>query len=133
MVCKMLIFDFKESEKLFFEKNKLDNFNVKLLPYSLNKKTIHNILPQDLEETSVLNVRNSSILSTDIINEFKNLRIIAHRTKDYKNTDLKTCLKRNIAVVNSEISDNDNDYKIMQKSFRAITSVLCGCKDYRII
>ena len=49
MVCKMLVFDFKEAEKLFFEKNKLENFDVKLLPYSLNKKTINTLLPEDLE------------------------------------------------------------------------------------
>ena len=133
MVCKMLVFDFKEAEKLFFEKNKLENFDVKLLPYSLNKKTINTLLPEDLEHTAIINVCNLSILSSDVINKFKNLRVIAFRAKEFKNIDFEACLKRNIAVVNVDVLGDDCEYKIMQKSIRAITSVFCGCKDYRVL
>lgn len=133
MTCKMLFFDYRESEKPFFDKKPTHNFEIKLFSKSLNRKTIREIDKEDLEHTSVLNVYTPSIISADIINMFPNLRVIASRSYETKNIDLKTCLERNIAVVNVEILPHENDCKIVYKSINAITSVFCGCKDYRIV
>ena len=133
MTCKMLFFDYRKSEKPFFDKNPLHNFEIKLISNSLNRKTVRNIDKDDLKHTTILNIYTPSIISADIINMFPNLRVIASRSDNIKNIDLPTCLERNIAVVNVEILPNESDCKIVQKSINAITSVFCGCKDYRIV
>ena len=133
MTCKMLFFDYRESEKPFFDKNQTHNFEIKLFSKSLNRKTVREIDKNDLEKTSILNIYTPSIISADIVNMFPNLRVIASRSSEVKNIDLEACLERNVAVVNVEILPGDNDSKIVYKSINAVTSVFCGCKDYRIV
>lgn len=133
MTCKMLFFDYRESEKAFFDKNPTHNFEIKQFSTGLNRKTVRELDKEDLEQTNVLNVYTPSIVSTDVINMFPNLRVIASRSGSVKNIDLPTCLERNIAVVNVEILPQESDCKIVQKSINAITSVFCGNKDYRIV
>lgn len=133
MTCKMLFFDYRESEKPFFDKNPTHNFDIKFFSSSLNRKTVRDIENEDLEHTNVLNIYTPSIISADIINQFPNLRVIASRSAEIKNIDLETCLERNIAVVNVEVLPHESDYKIVQKSIMAITSVFCGCKENRIV
>lgn len=133
MVCKMLFFDYRDGEKLFFEKNQLDNYEIKFFTHGLNKKTVRELSEEDLEYTSALNIYIPSILSEDVIKQFKNLRVIATRSEDVKHINLKTCLERNIAVVNVEMLPKDCEYRIVQKSIEAVTSVLCGCKEFRIV
>lgn len=133
MACKMLFFDYKESDGLYFEKNEQLNFEIKFLKNSLNKKTVKDLSDDDLEQTSALSVYTPSLLSADVINEFPNLRIISTRSKEYKHIDLKTCLDRNIAVVNIDNLDKDTEFHILHASFRAINSVFCGCKENRIV
>lgn len=130
MVCKVLFFDCTESEKLFFQNSKKVNFNIKIFSESLNRKTIKELSDSDLNETSALNIYTPSILSADVINKFKNLRVVVIRSNNTRNIDLKTCLERNIAVV---ATVSDNDYKTVSKSLKAVTDVLCGCKENRVI
>ena len=133
MTYKMLFFDYRESEKPFFDKNKTENFEIKFFNISLNRKTVKELENNDLEHTNVLNVYTPSIISADVISMFPNLRVIASRSNEIKHIDLNACLERNIAVVNVESLPHENDCKIVQKSLTAITSVLCGCKENRIV
>lgn len=133
MVCKMLFFDYKESDRLFFEKSDLSLFDIKFFKNSLNKKTIKDLSPEDIEQTTALSVFTPSLLSEQIINEFPNLRVISTRSKEYKHIDLKSCLERNIAVLNVETVDKTNEFHVLQSSIKAITGVLCGCKENRIV
>ncbi len=133
MVCKTLFFDYKDSDKLFFEKTPPQNFQINFFSKSLNRKTIQEISEEDLNQTAAISVSTASIVSADVINQFKNLRVISVRSKDYKNIDLKTCLNRNIAVVTVQTTDKNNEYHTLQTSFNSITGVLCGCKENRIV
>ena len=133
MTCKMLFFDYRESEKPFFDKNRTDNFEIKFFTSALNRKTVREIENDDLEQTNVLNIYTPSIISDDVISMFPNLRVIASRSNEIKHIDLNACLKRNIAVVNVDILPNEGDCKTVQKSLSAVTSVLCGCKENRIV
>lgn len=133
MTCKMLFFDYRESEKPFFDQNKTDHFEIKFFANALNRKTVRDVENDDLEQTNVLNIYTPSIISADVINMFPNLRVIASRSDSVKHIDINACLERNIAVVNVEILPNENDCKAVHKSMNAITSVLCGCKEKRIV
>ena len=67
----------------------------------------------------------------NIINQFKNLRLISTRTRDFGHIDLQSCLNNNIAIVNVENeSDCENN---LAETFAGMSSYLCGCKDYRIL
>ena len=133
MTCKMLFFDYRDSEKPFFEKNKTDNFDITFFSNSLNRKTVKDIDKDELKITTALNIYTPSIISEDVLNYFPNLRVIASRSSHIKNIDFTSCIERNIAVVNIDIQPNDCDYKIVQKSLNAIINVFCGCKDCRIV
>lgn len=133
MVCKMLFFDLKDSEKQYLEKNKVTNFDIKFLSKSLNRKTVKEIESQDLERTTALNIYTHSIISDDVLKSFQNLRVIVTRSQDIKHIDVKACLERNIAVVNVDVGKDVSDAKIVQMSLNNATSVLCGSKENRIV
>lgn len=133
MVCKMLFFDCKKDDKLFFEKNDYSNYEIKFFSNSLNKKTIKDLSSDDLEQTSALSIFTPSLLSAEIINKFPNLRVISTRSKTYGHIDLKSCLERNIAVVNVETADKSYENHVLHASIKAVTGVLCGCKENRIV
>jgi len=133
MVCKMLLFDFRDTEQLFFEKNKLDNFDITFYKDSLNEKMLAHLSDEELENTTAISVYKFSRLNDKVLQYFKNLRVVAFRTNDFKHIDLKTCVERNIAVVCVETAEIENEYSILSKSFKQVTEVLCGCRDNRII
>lgn len=133
MVCRMLFFDCSEDDRLFFEKNDFPNYEIKFFKNSLNKKTIKDLSSDDLEQTSALNIFTPSQLSAEIINQFPNLRVISTRSKAYSHIDLKSCLERNIAVVNVKDTDKLYENYVLHTSIKAVTDVLCGCKENRIV
>lgn len=131
MVCKMLFFDCSDKEKLFFDKNDIKIFEMKIFKTSLNKKTVKDLSPEDIEQAAALSIFTPSQLSEEVINTFPNLRVIALRSKDYKHINLKSCLDRNIAVVSVKIENNE--FQTLQTLFKSVTDALCGCKENRIV
>ena len=95
---KVLMFDFRDSEKDYFKKNKFLGFTFKFFENSLNSKT--KLTDDDYINTDVLSVYRSSILSADVLKKFKNLRIIATRSFGFSHIDLDYCKKNNISVLN---------------------------------
>ena len=95
---KVLLFDFREAEKEFFNNNNYCDFDITFFEESLTEKTK---LDENLyKETVALSVYRSSILSEDVLKKFKNLRIIATRSFGFNHIDLDYCIKNNIAVLN---------------------------------
>ena len=76
MTIQMLVFDLRESDKQFFENNELQNFNFTFYDNSLNPQTVKS-LPQEIKDrTTVISVSRNSDMTREVIDEFKNLRII---------------------------------------------------------
>lgn len=97
---KMLIFDFRESERDFFDRNEFKDFEITFIEEPLNEMS--QLSEDQLNETDVVSVFISSNLSEEVISKFKNLRIIATRSTGYNHIDLKYCTQHNIAVFNVE-------------------------------
>lgn len=95
---KMLVFDYRKSEKSYFQKMGND-FEFVFLEYPLNELTIKSI-PDQAKDAEILSVFITSEVNKAIINEFKNLKLIATRSTGYNHIDLETCRERNIAVAN---------------------------------
>ena len=97
---KFLLFDLRESEKSFFEKNHFCDFDITLREESLSGKT--RLSEEEYQNTSIISVYRSSVLTSDILKKFKNLRIISTRSHGFTHIDLDYCLKNRIAVLNIE-------------------------------
>ena len=97
---KFLLFDIRKSEREFFDKNTFCDFDITLRECSLTEKT--KLSEDEYENTGVISVYRSSILTSDVLKKFKNLRIIATRSHGFTHIDLDYCIKNRIAVLNTE-------------------------------
>lgn len=96
----MIMFDFRDSEKDFFDKNKFNDFEITFIEEPLNKHSDLN--EEQLNDTSIISVFTTSDLTEDVLKKFKNLRIVTTRSSAYDHIDLNYCTKQNIAVFNIE-------------------------------
>ncbi len=97
---KMLMFDFRDSEKDFFEKNEFPDFEITFIHEPLNEMS--QLTQEQYDETDVISVFISSNVCEEVIKRFKNLRVIATRSTGYNHIDVKHCSQNNIAVFNVE-------------------------------
>lgn len=103
MACKMLFFDYRESEEKFFKENKLENYDIKFFKESLNELTVGNISEDDLENTMIVSVFSNSKITNDVVCKFKNLRVLSTRSSSHDHIDLDCCIKKNIALINVDL------------------------------
>lgn len=121
MAINILIFDFRDTEKSFFEKNELQNCNFAFYKESLNLETVKTI-PQEIKDrTTVISVFVNSQVSEEVINEFKNLRIISTRSTGFDHISKKAALDKNIAVINVE---NYGATSVAQYTFALILALV---------
>lgn len=97
---KMLMFDFRDTEKEFFDNNKLVDFDLSFISEPLNAD--YKLTEEQKLETDIISVFRSSNLTDKVLRQFKNLRIIATRSYGYGHIDLDYCIEHNIAVLNVE-------------------------------
>ena len=116
---KMLFFDFRESEKEFFNNNNLTDFDIEFIKEPLNELSV--LSEEQLEQTDVISVFISSNVTENVIKKFKNLRIITTRSTGYNHIDLKYCTQKNIAVFNVA---NYGESSVAQFTFMLILSLV---------
>lgn len=97
---KMLIFEFRESEREFFERNEFKDYDITFYEEPLNELT--QLTEEEWTETDIVSVFINSSLTEEVISKFKNLRVISTRSTGVNHIDLKYCTQRNIAVFNVE-------------------------------
>lgn len=102
MTCKMLFFDYRESEKQFFENHKCDYFDLKFFNHPLNEETVETLSEEDLAQTMIVSVFTTSHITEKVLDKFKNLRIISTRSTGVNHIDAKPCIDKNIALINVE-------------------------------
>lgn len=100
MAIKMLIFDFRDSEKEFFKRNKFENFDITFFKESLNEDTVNNLTNEQLEQTAVISVFIDSEITPNVINKFKNLRTVSTRSTGIDHINHRACVDKNIDVIN---------------------------------
>lgn len=100
MAIKMLVFDVRDYERAFFEGEEFENFDLTLYDYCLNEESIKNISQEDLDNTRVISVFLDSEITENVINSFKNLRIISTRTSSIEHICKKAAEMKNIDIVN---------------------------------
>ncbi len=96
----MLVFEFREAEKKFFEENNFQDFNITFFPECLNEEFVENLAPELLEDTNIISVFINSVVNKNVIDKFKNLRVISTRSTGYDHICVESCQYKNIAVTN---------------------------------
>lgn len=114
MSCKMLFFDYRESEKDFFNKHDFSNYNIKFFKESLNEETFNKLSEEDIENTVIISIFVTSVINEKIINKFKNLRVITTRSTGYDHIDINSCINKNVALINV---DSYGDSAVAQFTF----------------
>lgn len=102
MSIKMLVFDFRDSEEEFFKGHDLENFDITFYGESLNEETVKQLPQEALDNATVISVFINSEMTEEVINSFKNLRIISTRSTGVDHINRVAVQKKNIAVVNVE-------------------------------
>ena len=100
MTIKMLVFDYRNTEKKFFENKKYENFDITYFKESLNEETLKNLSPEHLENTTVISVFVDSEVTKEVIDAFKNLRIISTRSTGFDHINHSAAVEKNIDVIN---------------------------------
>ncbi len=100
MTINVLVFELKECEKNFFDNNHFQDMKITFFAESLNEQSLKTLSDEFLENTNVISVINDSSITGDIINKFKNLRVISVRDREYDHICINTCEERNIALIN---------------------------------
>lgn len=99
MAIKMLMFDFRDSEKEFFNKENLENFDITFFKESLNEDFVSALTPEQLEQTTVISVFIDSEVTQNVINAFKNLRIISTRSTGINHINHRAAVEKNIDIL----------------------------------
>lgn len=102
MAIKLLVFDYRDNEKDFFRSHELENFDITFFKESLNEESVKNLSEDVLNSTAVISVFVHSEVTENVINSFKNLRIISTRSTGIDHINKIAAEAKNIAIVNVE-------------------------------
>lgn len=100
MSCKMLFFDYRESEEKFFQENNFENYDIKFFKESLNESTLGLLTEEDFEKTMIISVFITSTIDSKIVEKFQNVRVISTRSTGYDHICINSCRNKNIALLN---------------------------------
>ena len=95
---KIIFFDVQPEEKGFINKNFNRDFEYYIDTNTLNNP---NQLTDNYKTANVISVFTNSRLNTEILSQFKNLKMIALRSVGYNHVDIDYCKKHNIVVCNT--------------------------------
>lgn len=117
----MIVFDFRDAEKKFFEDHNFKDFHITFFSESLNDSFVQTLPEELLEDTNIISVFINSDVTKDVIDKFKNLRIISTRSTGYNHICINSCQYKNIAVTNVV---NYGETSVAQYTFGLITALV---------
>ena len=94
---KIIYFDLENYEEQFLTENNDGKYTYFLEPSSLNDLSP---VKQEYEDADVISVFTSSRVNKKVLEQFKNLKLIALRSVGFNHIDTDYCREHNIAVVN---------------------------------
>lgn len=121
MSIKMLMFDFREEEQEYFDREKTEDFDIIFFKESLNSETAQNLPYEVRQNATVISVFIESKIDKEVIDLFPNLMIISTRSTGFNHIDLEEAKKQNIKVLNVE---NYGKTGVMQYTFGLILTVM---------
>lgn len=114
----IIFFDTKEHEKSLIENALKDKFNLIFNDYSLLPGVE---LDEQTKNVEIISVFTSSRLSSEVLSQFNNLKLIAARSVGFSHIDIDYCKSKNIKVVNTP---HYGDYTVAEYSFALLLSLV---------
>ncbi len=100
MAINILMFEIKDAEKEYFAENKIEGCNITFYEECLDMNFIKTLPNEVLENTHAISIFNNSSVTREVLENFKNLRVISIRAAIFDHICLESCEDKNIAVVN---------------------------------
>ena len=117
-MLNIIFYDVKPYEQSFFEKELINDFNIIFKTEQLTSETtIYN----NEEKVEVISVFTSSRVDKDVLQKFKNLKLILTRSVGYSHIDIDYCNENNIVVANTP---HYGDYTVSEYSFGLLLSLI---------
>ena len=104
MSIKMLMFDFREEEQAYFDRENTEDFEITFFKESLTKNVVQNLPYVVRQNTTVISVFIDSKVDKEVIDAFPNLMIISTRSTGFNHIDLEEAKKQNIKCDDSMCS-----------------------------
>ena len=100
MAINILMFEIKDAEKEYFAENEIEGCNITFYEECLDMNFIKTLPNEVLENTHAISIFNNSSVTREVLENFKNLRVISIRAAIFDHICLESCEDKNIAVVN---------------------------------
>ena len=100
MTINMLMFEYRKAEQNFFKEACPENYNITFFEECLTEELVDGLSEELLEHTTVISVFVNSKIDKNILDKFKNLRIVSTRSTAYDHICTEACSEKNIALVN---------------------------------
>ena len=100
MATNILMFEIKNAEKEYFSKNCFEGCNITFFEECLDEEFVKTLSKEILDNTHVISIFSNSSITKDVLDNFKNLRVISIRASVFDHICVNSCEDKNIAVIN---------------------------------
>lgn len=114
----VIFYETKEYERNFFEKELYNKYNLKFEEKELNSNS--ELSYQELN-ADIISVFTGSRLTGEVLDKFKNLKIILTRSVGFSHIDIEYCKEKNIVVANTP---HYGDYTVAEFSFGILLNLV---------
>ena len=114
----IIFYDTKQFERVFFEKELLDKYNLEFIEYEL---TPDNDISYMEENAEIISVFTGSRLTSETLYKFKKLKLILTRSVGFSHIDMEYCNENHILVANTP---HYGDYTVAEFSFGILLNLV---------
>ena len=114
----IIFYDTKQFERVFFEKELFDKYNLEFKEYEL---TPDNDISYMEENAEIISVFTGSRLTSETLYKFKKLKLILTRSVGFSHIDMEYCNENHILVANTP---HYGDYTVAEFSFGILLNLV---------
>ena len=114
----IIFYDTKQFERVFFEKELFDKYNLEFKEYELTPDNDISYLEENAE---IISVFTGSRLTSETLYKFKKLKLILTRSVGFSHIDMEYCNENHILVANTP---HYGDYTVAEFSFGILLNLV---------
>ena len=114
----IIFYDTKQFERVFFEKELFDKYNLEFKEYELTPDNDSSYLEENAE---IISVFTGSRLTSETLYKFKKLKLILTRSVGFSHIDMEYCNENHILVANTP---HYGDYTVAEFSFGILLNLV---------
>ena len=114
----IIFYDIKQYERDFFEKELYEKFNLEFKEKELSSDCDLSYIEENAE---IISIFTSSRLTKEVLEKFKNLKLVLTRSVGFSHIDIEYCNENNILVANTP---HYGDYTVAEFSFGILLNLI---------